>query len=154
MNWYNSLKVSLAGRFTEHYLNASFKKEFAKLPNEIKQLARQRFNDMVKNRASVNLKKLPENGSGDVWSASIKEGKPSYRALAMRVGNNFIWYWIGSHETYNDKKSKPVPSVQLAPAALQGINSGLPKQPFQQKGQQPAGAPMQAKPPQQMPKKK
>jgi hypothetical protein len=35
---------------------------------------------------------------GEVWTVDIGR---SYRALAWREGNDFHWYWIGSHEAYN-----------------------------------------------------
>ena len=35
---------------------------------------------------------------GDVWTVDIGR---SYRALAWREGNDFHWYWMGTHEAYN-----------------------------------------------------
>ena len=35
---------------------------------------------------------------GDVWSARIGE---HYRALARRNSELIVWFWIGSHEEYN-----------------------------------------------------
>ncbi|MGA3044349.1 MAG: hypothetical protein ABSF54_26545 [Bryobacteraceae bacterium] len=35
---------------------------------------------------------------GEVWTVDIGR---SYRALAWREGNDFHWYWTGSHEAYN-----------------------------------------------------
>lgn len=35
---------------------------------------------------------------GDVWTVNVGR---SYRAIAYRTGNDFHWFWIGSHESYN-----------------------------------------------------
>ena len=35
---------------------------------------------------------------GGVWTVDIGR---SYRAIAERIGNDFQWFWIGSHEEYN-----------------------------------------------------
>jgi len=42
---------------------------------------------------SLGLKK-----KGEVWTVDIGR---SYRAIAHRQGNDFYWFWIGSHESYN-----------------------------------------------------
>jgi len=34
---------------------------------------------------------------GEFWSVRITEG---YRALAVREGNVFTWFWIGTHTGY------------------------------------------------------
>lgn len=36
---------------------------------------------------------------GNVWSARIG---PSYRALARRADDLVVWFWIGTHEEYNN----------------------------------------------------
>ncbi|HYJ04618.1 MAG TPA: hypothetical protein VEX43_05760 [Chthoniobacterales bacterium] len=35
----------------------------------------------------------------NVWSVRIG---PSYRALARRAGDLIVWFWIGTHEEYNN----------------------------------------------------
>jgi len=35
---------------------------------------------------------------GQVWTVDVGR---SYRAIAYREGNDFHWFWIGSHEAYN-----------------------------------------------------
>ena len=35
---------------------------------------------------------------GDVWTVDVGR---SYRAIAYRTGDEFHWFWIGSHEAYN-----------------------------------------------------
>jgi hypothetical protein len=36
---------------------------------------------------------------GEVWTADVGR---SYRAIAYREGDTFHWFWIGSHEAYNN----------------------------------------------------
>jgi hypothetical protein len=36
---------------------------------------------------------------GEVWTVDIGR---SYRAIAYREGNDFHWFWIGTHEAYNN----------------------------------------------------
>jgi hypothetical protein len=40
---------------------------------------------------------------GEVWTADVGR---SYRAIAHREGNNFHWFWIGTHEAYNKLLSR------------------------------------------------
>jgi hypothetical protein len=35
---------------------------------------------------------------GDVWTVAVGR---SHRAIAYREGNDFHWFWIGTHEAYN-----------------------------------------------------
>ena len=35
---------------------------------------------------------------GDVWTVDVGR---SNRAIAYRTGDEFHWFWIGSHEAYN-----------------------------------------------------
>ena len=35
---------------------------------------------------------------GEVWTVDVGR---SYRAIAYRTGDEFHWFWIGSHEAYN-----------------------------------------------------
>ena len=34
---------------------------------------------------------------GEFWSARVND---AYRALAVREGNIFTWFWIGAHDEY------------------------------------------------------
>ena len=36
--------------------------------------------------------------NGEVWTVDVGR---SYRAIAYRTGDEFHWFWIGSHEAYN-----------------------------------------------------
>jgi len=58
--------------------------------------------DKVKKQVSEGLSRPLSEGrpesEGEVWTVDIGR---AYRALAWRQGNDFHWYWIGSHEAYD-----------------------------------------------------
>lgn len=91
-----------------HYRHKNFNKMFAALPVQAQGLAKKSFRKMLENPALVALKRIPENGKADIWSAQITQ---AYRALAVKVGHVYIWYWIGTHEGYNKQKSIAPPNV-------------------------------------------
>jgi hypothetical protein len=42
---------------------------------------------------SLHFKKVGKN----LWSARISSG---YRALALKQGDDYYWFWIGAHDAY------------------------------------------------------
>jgi hypothetical protein len=46
---------------------------------------------------------LALKAKGVVWTADVGR---SYRAIAHRDGNDFHWFWIGTHEAYNKLLSR------------------------------------------------
>ncbi|HUD99761.1 MAG TPA: hypothetical protein VMR62_09325 [Bryobacteraceae bacterium] len=68
---------------------------YDRLPKNIQALADNKYTRFQENpfHPSLGLQK-----KGEVWTVDIGR---SYRALAWRQGNDFHWYWIGSHEAYN-----------------------------------------------------
>jgi len=49
-------------------------------------------------RQNPNHPSLGFSRKGEVWTA---EGGRGYRALARQRGEDYYWFWIGSHEAYN-----------------------------------------------------
>ncbi|MCB1189948.1 MAG: hypothetical protein H7A23_18090 [Leptospiraceae bacterium] len=78
-----------------HKTTDRFWKCFEKLPDYIKMLAKENFELLKENQyhPSLHFKKI-----GDYWSVRIGL---SYRALAVKDDNDYIWVWIGTHEEYN-----------------------------------------------------
>jgi hypothetical protein len=68
---------------------------YDRLPENVRSLADTKYALFQENpfHSSLGLQQ-----KGDVWTVDIGR---SYRALAWREGNDFHWYWIGSHEAYN-----------------------------------------------------
>ena len=78
-----------------HRTTREFRKLYEELPQEIKELANKNFELLKKDplHPSLHFKKV-----GKLWSVRIGD---SYRALALKDGDEFIWFWIGTHEEYN-----------------------------------------------------
>ena len=72
-----------------------FWKCYEALPAMVQTLADEKFSLFTSNphHPSLALKQ-----KGGVWTANVGR---SYRAIAYRSGNDFHWFWIGSHEAYN-----------------------------------------------------
>ena len=67
---------------------------YAKLPNEIRVTARAAYRIWQNNprHPSLHFKKVDE-----LWSVRIGR---SYRALALLEGDTYFWFWIGTHDEY------------------------------------------------------
>ena len=78
-----------------HRTTQEFRKLYDELPQEIKELANKNFELLKKDplHPSLHFKKV-----GKLWSVRIGD---RYRALALKDGDEFIWFWIGTHEEYN-----------------------------------------------------
>ena len=70
---------------------------YANLPPYIKQQAKKAYRLWISNvfHRSLHLKKVGKN----VWSVRITE---NYRALALKKGEDYYWFWIGSHDEYEE----------------------------------------------------
>jgi hypothetical protein len=78
------------------YTTSRFWKLFAALPAEVQDLASEKYELFKQDpyHPSLGFK-----AKGKVWTVDIGR---SYRAIASRTGNDLLWFWIGSHEDYND----------------------------------------------------
>lgn len=47
---------------------------------------------------SLQFKKLGERHGHDIWSARVSL---KYRALAIRLQDEYLWFWIGEHDVYD-----------------------------------------------------
>ena len=84
-----------------HRTLADFWKDYAALPSEICERANKQFALLRENprHPSLHFKKLTERNGQEIWSARVTR---KYRALAARVGDDYVWFWIGEHGTYDD----------------------------------------------------
>jgi len=71
-----------------------FWKCFDQLPPAIQLLAHKQYALFLTNpqHRSLRLKQV-----GPFWSVRISR---SYRALALRKQDQFVWFWIGTHREY------------------------------------------------------
>ncbi|WZO98435.1 hypothetical protein EP7_000014 [Isosphaeraceae bacterium EP7] len=81
------------------------KTRFNKLPPRIQKLARATYDLFKINPSHSSLHHKPISKSKhptyEKNSHSVRIGA-TYRALYGRVGDLRVWYWIGSHEEYNN----------------------------------------------------
>ena len=75
-----------------------FKKAFASLPTEIQEAARIAYRQFRDDPAHPGLHLKQVHPSKPIYSARISL---HYRALAVREGDTFVWFWIGSHSDYD-----------------------------------------------------
>ncbi len=73
-----------------------FWKAYAALPQDVKEQAKKAYQLWQENRShpSLNFKKVGKN----LWSARITG---DYRALALKKGDDYYWFWIGTHDEYD-----------------------------------------------------
>jgi len=78
----------------EHRALPDFWKCYNALPKETQRRADKQFALLAENplHPSIHLKPV-----GELWSARVTD---ACRALAVREGNVFTWFWIGSHDEY------------------------------------------------------
>jgi hypothetical protein len=83
-----------------HRANADFWGDYHALPGDIRDRADKQF-ALLKNNPqhpSLRFKKLGERHGQEIWSARVTE---KYRALALRLPGEYVWFWIGQHAVYD-----------------------------------------------------
>ena len=77
------------------FATADFWKAYAELSPEMKDQARKAYRLWRENslHPSLHFKKVGKK----LWSARISGG---YRALALKEGDDYYWFWIGEHDGY------------------------------------------------------
>ena len=76
-----------------------FRKALAKLPKDIQGRARRAYQLWKQNNnyPGLHFKQIADDPP--VYSVRISL---SYRALGVKKEDTIIWFWIGSHEDYNN----------------------------------------------------
>jgi len=67
---------------------------YNRMPRSAQRAADKQFELFGKDPTHPSLHLKPVGG---LWSARIND---AYRALAMREGDVFYWFWIGPHDQY------------------------------------------------------
>lgn len=77
------------------FTTPDFWKAYAELAPEAKEHAQKAYQLWQENslHPSLHFKKVGKN----LWSARVSGG---YRALALKQGNDYYWFWIGGHDKY------------------------------------------------------
>lgn len=71
-----------------------FWQHYEALPEDIRQRASKQYANFGQNPRHPSLQLKPV---GEFWAARVTD---AYRALAIREGNTFTWFWIGPHDEY------------------------------------------------------
>lgn len=88
-------KLDTSNKALRSVRTAKFGKLFDKLPPDVQGMARAAFESWKTNPSLIHFKPL-EAYQGDIYSAQI-----GYRHRAMAKKAMYVWFFIGSHETYN-----------------------------------------------------
>jgi hypothetical protein len=77
-------------RVTIHRANADFWNDYRDLPEDVRARANPQH-------PSLQFKKIGERRGEEIWSARVTL---KYRALAVRLADEYIWFWIGEHNVH------------------------------------------------------
>ena len=79
-----------------HHAAPDFWACYRRLPAKVQRAADNAFELLKANpqHPSLHFKKLD-----DLWSTRVVL---HYRPLAVKVSDGFLWFWIGTHEEYDD----------------------------------------------------
>ena len=76
-----------------------FRNAFAKLPKNIQEKARESYQLWKQNNNYPGLHFKQVHNQKHIYSVRVGL---SYRALGIIQKDTIIWFWIGSHEDYNN----------------------------------------------------
>ena len=83
-----------------HRANLDFWNDYRALPLEIRTRADKQFALLRANpqHPSLQFKKIGERHGEEIWSARVTL---KYRALAIRLTDEYLWFWIGEYNVYD-----------------------------------------------------
>jgi hypothetical protein len=84
----------------QHHATRAFWQEYEALPQDVRSRADKQFSLLKANpqHPSLQFKRLGESHGQEVWSVRVTL---SYRALSVKRGDEYLWFWIGDHSTYD-----------------------------------------------------
>jgi hypothetical protein len=84
----------------QHHAATDFWHEYLALPQEMRVRADKAFALLKPDlrHPPLQFKKVGERHGQEIWSARITL---SYRALAIKRKDGYLWFWIGDHKTYD-----------------------------------------------------
>ena len=80
------------------HTNVRFRSAFEALPERVQQSARRAHRLFLKDPRHPSLQFKQIHPTRPIFSARVALGS---RALAVRDGDDLIWFWIGSHAEYD-----------------------------------------------------
>jgi hypothetical protein len=83
-----------------HRANADFWNDYDALPADIRARADKQFALLRSSpqHPSLHFKKLSDRNGQEIWSARVTL---KYRALAIKLPHEYLWFWIGEHRVYD-----------------------------------------------------
>jgi len=83
-----------------HRANADFWNDYRLLPVDMRVRADKQFALLKSNsqHPSLQFKKLGDRSGQEIWSARVTL---RYRALAVKLPGEYLWFWIGEHNVYD-----------------------------------------------------
>jgi hypothetical protein len=81
------------------HLTDDFRNCFEKLPERIKRTARKNYKIWKENQNHPGLDFKSVGNKLPVYSIRVSIG---WRACGVKENDTIIWFWIGSHEDYNN----------------------------------------------------
>lgn len=83
-----------------HLASTDFWQAYLSLPLAVRIRADKQFALLRANpqHPSLQFKKIGERHGQEIWSARVTL---SYRALAMKRSEGYLWFWIGDHKAYD-----------------------------------------------------
>ncbi len=83
----------------EHRASKEFWEAYQALPEDIRIRADKQFAllKLDPHHPSLQFKKIGERRGNDIWSVRVTL---SYRSLAIKRPDGFLWFWIGDHVSY------------------------------------------------------
>lgn len=85
----------------QHRATTDFWQQYQALPQEIRARADKQFSFLKTNpqHPSLQLKKVGERHGQEIWSARVTL---NHRALAIKLADAYLWFWIGDHKAYEE----------------------------------------------------
>ncbi len=81
----------------QSYAVESFWTAYKTLPENVQKVADKKYELWRKEPFHPSLYFKCVDSRDNIWSVRITQ---KYRALAVREGNDIVWFWIGDHDTY------------------------------------------------------
>lgn len=78
----------------KHHASSAFWRFYGELPGTVRKQADKQFALIESDPSHPSLQLKPV---GRFWSARVNE---NVRALAVKDGEDFVWFWIGAHKDY------------------------------------------------------
>ena len=71
---------------------------YRNLPRDIQTASGKAYTTFLRNPAHPGLRLERVKSNPRVWSVRITR---DYRAVALRIGDDWIWFWIGTHKEFD-----------------------------------------------------